>query len=342
MRSAASILAIPEDRPDKLFTKGSLAAERKALMKEWHPDLNRDPQAAAVAAHIQVLFSEAERRIESGTWVTPGQIIFDRKGGTSLQMTYRVARVVDAGTLYLGHSAMTYVMTSALTELRDHAHKRISALPFKDAKMADQMAAYLPKVWEAFDTEDSACLAMTGGRGELILADVLAHFSGKLPPVHAAWIISSLWNIAAYAQVSRLSLPGMTIDGLTIDPVKHTARLIGGWWCAVDEKATLSLVPGKVLSALPSSLFKDKIAHPRINGEIVKAIGREILGDITGARLRRDKEIPGALVDWLLRPARDSAIEDYRTWREQVLPAAFGAPRFVRLELSSTDLYKDV
>jgi hypothetical protein len=78
----------------------------------------------------------------------------------------------------------------------------------------------------------------------------------------------------------------------------------------------------------------------RTDLELVRAIGRELLGDITGVRLARDSAAPRAMIDWLRLPASDDPIEEYRTWRTQVLHDSFGARRFVELPLTQSDIYR--
>ena len=59
---------------------------------------------------------------------------------------------------------------------------------------------------------------------------------------------------------------------------------------------------------------------------------------MTGARLARDKAAPQPMLDWLRLPASGSPVRDYQAW-QQVLKASFGERRFVKLNLSTTDLY---
>ena len=71
----------------------------------------------------------------------------------------------------------------------------------------------------------------------------------------------------------------------------------------------------------------------------VQLLSRELLGDITGLRLAREKAAPPPMIDWLRQPAGTCALDDYQTWQRQVLPASFGERRFVELNLTRQDLY---
>jgi len=46
------------------------------------------------------------------------------------------------------------------------------------------------------------------------------------------------------------------------------------------------------------------------------------------------------MIDWLRLPASDDPIEEYRTWRTQVLHDSFGARRFAELPLAQSDIYR--
>ena len=82
-----------------------------------------------------------------------------------------------------------------------------------------------------------------------------------------------------------------------------------------------------------------QVAGIRTDLELIRALGRELLGDISGARLMREKAAPPPMLDWLRLPAPQSAVDDYHTWQRQVLTASFGERRFMKLDLSADDLY---
>ena len=86
-------------------------------------------------------------------------------------------------------------------------------------------------------------------------------------------------------------------------------------------------------------MLERKRGDRRTDRELIRALGRELLGDVTGVRLARAKAAPAPMLDWLRLPAGDSAIYDYQTWMNQVLKASFGERRFVTLEITTDDLY---
>jgi len=171
----------------------------------------------------------------------------------------------------------------------------------------------------------------------LRLRDVLDHF-GSLDPHHVAWIVSRLLNISCWFQYSGIAHYGLTVDNLYIQPNTHEVFVYGGWWYAHDDGAALKAVPRIVLDNTQKSLYEDKTATTEINQNLARMVGRQLCGDVTGATLLWDKNIPQPMRDFLIQPASDNAIDDYRRWRE-VLQESFGKPKFIHLDITAAQLY---
>jgi hypothetical protein len=117
--------------------------------------------------------------------------------------------------------------------------------------------------------------------------------------------------------------------------------LLGGWWYATKEALALTYIPDETLPFIPPDIIRNKRADCRVDLELIRALGREMLGDIAGANLAHDKSLPPHLVEWLLLPSSGSAIEDYKTFKREVLPNSFGPPTFVNMQLDVNQLYKE-
>jgi hypothetical protein len=116
--------------------------------------------------------------------------------------------------------------------------------------------------------------------------------------------------------------------------------VLGGWWYAAQIGERMVAAPAGTIAWAPHDLMDTGRADFRTDLDLVRAIGRELLGDITGASLARASAAPRAMIDWLRLPALDDPIEEYRTWRTQVLHDSFGARRFVELPLTQSDIYR--
>lgn len=97
--------------------------------------------------------------------------------------------------------------------------------------------------------------------------------------------------------------------------------------------------PALTVQYAPLDVMTHRRGDHRTDLESIRALGRELLGDIAGSRLARDKAAPPPMIDWLRLPASTCALDDYQTWQRRVLPASFGERRFIELDLTRQDLY---
>ena len=49
--------------------------------------------------------------------------------------------------------------------------------------------------------------------------------------------------------------------------------------------------------------------------------------------------VPKPIVNWLRLPSSGDAVKDYQIWSEKILNYAFGKRKFVKMELTSKELY---
>jgi hypothetical protein len=115
--------------------------------------------------------------------------------------------------------------------------------------------------------------------------------------------------------------------------------LLGGWWYTVPLGNRMARVqPARTLVYAPYSILKAKLADIKIDLELVRLIGRELLGDESGVKLTHNHTIPKAMVEWLRSSSSGDAIADYARWPE-ILQSSFGDRRFIKLPVNSNDIY---
>lgn len=343
---AEQILAIPPDAPERLFTGQLDAAEReyRRLAARWHPDRCTDPRANAVLAHVHTLHAEARNRLAGGTWETPGLKRFTAKDGRRYEVRYVKKHALEIGELYLGRGTMTYAVPLANADLVAQARRKLASLPYANDLMRHQIAPALPATHPAarFATHDAEVTVWRKPEDMLLLRDVLAHAGGRLDARHVAWIISSALNLACYLQYAGLAHNAISPDTYCISPARHAGMLAGGWWYACTLGQDLHALPARAVDYGPHDLLLKKKADTRTDLELIRAMGRELLGDITGMRLAREKAAPAAMLDWLRLPASNDAADEYRLWQQQILKESFGARRFVEMAVSHRDIYQGV
>lgn len=342
--SAAALLAVPGDRPERLFT-GSLDDIKKAyrqLAMTWHPDRSGDPGALAVFQHIQRLYETAAQRIGLGDWPGAGSLRLDAIDGKAYEINYLRRHRFELGSLYVAGSVAAFVVEREHADLVRHAERMIQGLRFADDRMRAQVAGLLPAYpfAGAFQTADAWVIVMKKTPRLLLLRDVFEHFHGRLDPRHVAWVVSSLLNLCCYFRHAGITHNALSLDTCFISPAAHSVTVLGGWWYAAGIGEPMVAAPASTLEWAPHGLLAGKRADVRTDLELVRAIGRELLGDIGGSRLAQDSGAPRAMIDWLRLPASGDPIDEYRTWRSRVLHDSFGARRFAELPLTQSDIYR--
>lgn len=340
MHDAATLLAIPETEPERLFgTADAVEAVFRDCAKAFHPDVCTAANAAQVFAHLAALKRAAEAKIRAGTWETPGLLTVTSATGVAHAIPYLKRAAFELGTLYISRATVHYVIAPAFRDLVANYVTVARSFRYPSDRVRGEVERYLPRVGAVIETADHDLVLEVVKTPELVrLRDLLDHAGGALDPRHAAWILSSLLNLACYFEVAGLTHNGLTADSYFISPEHHSGVLLGGWFYAAPVGAPLRALPNAVLDVAPRALVAAKTATARIDLESIRALGRELLGDRTGATLG-GPALPAALVRWVLHPASGSALADYEAW-PAVLKTSFGSRRFTKLDVTVSDIYR--
>ncbi len=339
--SAEALLAIRPSEPERLFTgdEDTAKQEFRALASLWHPDRRPDAGITAVFQHLTRLYDAAVRKLRGGIWQTPGLLVLRATDGATYQIRYRREREFELGRLFVGSEIVAYVVAKEHADLFQNALQTIDRLPCANARMAAEVGRYLPESVRHFETEDGRVLVLRKTPDLVLLRDLLDHCGGRMDARHVAWIVSSLLNLACYLDYARLAHNAILADTWFVSPPQHTGALLGGWWYAVRQGERMRAAPAATVQHAPFDVMDRRRGDIRTDLELIRALGRELLGDAPGARLAREKAAPQPMLDWLRLPAGGSALRDYQIWMNRVLKDSFGKRRFVKLDVSAEDLY---
>lgn len=340
--SAPDILAIPLDQPERLFTGNAEAAKREArkLYSMWHPDRRQDSLATEVFKRLQELFAAAEAKLAAGTWEVPGLLQVTSTTGDQFEIRYSRKLAIDVGQMYIGKTVVAFDVTKDNADLVDNAERQLAGLTYANPKMQEEFARYFPTVVKRIETANSTLLVVKKTPDLLLLQDVADHFQGKVPPRHVAWIISRLLSIACYFErQSKVAHNAIALDSVFISPQYHSATVFGGWWFTSGLGQKMIAASQRMALYAPPSVLQKKQGDSRTDIEMIKALGRELLGDVTGVRLNQDPAIPSALSTWLQLSSTQDAVSTFTEWQSRVLIDAFGPRKFVELELTHDMLY---
>jgi hypothetical protein len=336
--TSTSILKI--SNPCVLFPNDLAEAKNKfrELALEFHPDKNTE-DTNTVFAHINDLYKRAMEQIQSGVWEHPTQIIVSATDGKKYKINFLTKRSFELGQMYISDTMVAYFVEKKHSALFDNAKNTIKSFRYASDRMKEEAKRYLPELGKTFETVDGRLVMVIKKTPDLLcLRDVLAHFKA-FEPRHGAWIISTLHNFTCYLNYIGVSCNDISLDTYFISPEFHSGALLGGWWYATPVGKQLTSVPKRTYGLMPVDVKNNKTASIKTDLELIRAIGREILGDTTGLKLEK-MGIPKPIVNWLRLPSSGDAVKDYQIWSKKILDDAFGKRKFVKMELTSKDLYK--
>ncbi len=339
MHTAAALLKMTE--PGELFSEDPLRMreEFSQLAMHWHPDRNiGSEQAHEVMAYINALYATGMTLLRSGCWRKPGTIRLTSRDVRKHEIRFLREVPFELGTTFIGDSAVAYLLDEASRSEFDNAERAIRSNTFSSIEMETEISKCLPKIISLFETTDRRkCMVLEKPPGLLRLEDVRAHYGGRLPDRHVAWIMGSLYNLACYLAHSGTTHNAISADTCWISPALHYTAVLGGWWHSVPLGTRMRSVPSKTFSVMPPQVARSKESSTLTDLECIRLVGRELLGDPSGTHLDQS-DAPLPLVQWLKGAASHNAIEEYANWRT-VLTASYGERRFVELKLDRTTLY---
>ena len=341
LTSPAAVLALPLAHPERVFSgdPAALQKEWRTLAAQWHPDRHGGSADAQRAfQHLGALRDEAEARIAAGLWAAPNEIEFTAIDGRQYRLRDVRVRAFELGETYIGRSTLAYAVSKTGRDLFEAATARIAALGFASDAMRRQFSAGLPQVVATFETASRLVLVLRRDPDFVALSDLLAHLGGRLEPVHLAWVIGGLENLACYLAQQGLVHGAIGPGTVFVAPRTHQVALLGGWWYATRAGATLTALPGHAMRVLPPMILDGGRSAPAIDLELIRALGREALGDPAGSRILHDGSVPRPFARWLTHAPAATAYADYANW-ETVRDASFGKRRFVELKVSPEHIH---
>ena len=334
--TAKDILTMHE--PGLLFTGlNTLDQEYKSLAKKWHPDKHGcTKEASDVMANINILYAKAKELAASGSWFGPNNIVVTDINNKQHSISFKVKHTFELGSMYIGNNIIVYAVKKEFEDLFDNAVKVINSFKYSTKEMEEEFARCLPKILDTFQTKEILYLVVSKTPDVFLLKDILNHFSGRMDGRHVAWIINRLYNILCYTDHLGLSHNAISLDTYFISPEFHSGLLLGGWWYAVPHGAKLISVPSTTYELLPPVVKSSKVGHISTDLELIRALGRELLGDRNGTKLLSLNEATlGPIINWLRGVASSTSnkvVTDYTKW-EEVLLQVFGPRKFVKLKI---------
>ena len=333
--TAQEILRIKH--PEWIFPQDLDAMKQKHrdLAKQWHPDVCKDKDAENVFQHVSHLYEEALKRLDEGHWGFSGILRLRAKSSSrEWELRYHKKRTFELGEYYAGDTVVAYVLDEKHENLFYSGAKAIEALKYPSKKVEEECKRYLPHDCTQIPLDDGRFALVIEKTPDLLcLKDVVDHHGGNLHPTQAAWILSTLLNLSCYLWVSHLTHNDISLETYFISPEHHSGALLGGWWYANPRGHTVTQIPARTFNYLPWKVKSTKKASRLTDQELIKLVGREMLGS-------EFSKSPEALQEWLREVSNESAVEAYDRWINEVLPKSFGKRRFVKMDVNADKLYR--
>jgi hypothetical protein len=325
--------------PELLFSKDDIKNQFRALALKWHPDRCHDPRCSEVFSHINNLYNSGLEKIKKGYWNTFGLLEVQSVEGKKYNIRYKAFIPFQLGVMYVGDTVVVYKVKKEFEKLYKSFIDNISGLRYNSDKMKEEFSRYFPAITATITTADDLYIVLKKTQDVLPLSVVLKYFGGSIDPKSVAWIVSTLHNIHCFLQYNELVHNDITLDTYFISPSNHSGLLLGGWWYTAGVNKKLKGVPNGTFEKMRSKKRLEKVADRMVDGELIRSLARTLLGDEIGMKLVSKLKVPEDMSMWLRFPGSGSAVQDYKKWRNEVLPKSFGERRFTPMNINITDAY---
>ena len=332
--NGANILSIVA--PELLFSEGNkttIEKEYKELAKRYHPDISKNNDG--VFAHIGKLHQEAIKHVEQGIWEIPGIFVFKNTAGVKYQIKYKYRAPFEFGRMYGGDSILAYLIDKQYKDFYINAKRRIKNLTYASDRMRKEFERCLPTIKYEGMTEDHYVLVISKTPDVVPLRGLQLMHKKGLDPKQVAWIMSSLHNMLCYLSWAGISHLNINLDTYFVSYHYHTGLLLGGWWYCTPIQDRIEYVPRHTIKLMSSKSRETKKATHHIDTELIKSIGRELMGTYMSKKEYPELE---PMINWLLLPANKNPRKQFQSWGK-VLKQTFGLRKFVKLEASNEEIY---
>ena len=334
MLSAEQILKIPLSNPELLFPEKETKAIKaffRDLVKVWHPDVSLATEAEEVFKHINMLYKKATYKSMTDTWDSYGRETITTVGGKTYRFKYQYMFKNSFSINFVGHSRSIWRFDKCHAEHFLRAVETLKGLKFSSKRMEKGVGAYLP-TYDTYETDRYYVLAVHKTKDQVPLKALLKYYKGIIDPKHVAWMISSILNLTCYLKWAGLTHNDISIDTCFVSPEHHSISLFGGWGFACKVGDKLKAMPKRTYQLTPASVKANKLAAHIVDTQLVRALGRELLGNASGSSLYKNKDVPEVFVNWFMLPGSDDPMKDYEVWMKKILPAAYGKRRFIKMD----------
>ena len=332
---AAEILSVTKCGDLFPYGEDNVKAKYKELVKEWHPDINNNPDALNVFTKITELYDRALELLEKREWEKTNYLLISKNTGKKITLNYDTYFDFELGTCYVTKTKIVYILGNDKEKYYNNAIRRINSLRYKDNKMKDDLSRFFPKIYQTFKTANGEYVIVFDKSEDVYpLKNVFEYFGERIDDRHVAWIISRLCNLTCYLKFNGLVHNGININNCFVSPKDHSILLIGGWWYTTEEAESMIGTTKDIFSIMSVSSKGSKKSSSLTDLESVKLLGRQLLGETNCRKLSLDSSIPKPFINFLIGGSGNNPYEEFIKW-DKALEDSYGKRKFINMEIKN-------
>lgn len=303
------------------------------LIREWHPDTCKEPDAVAVTQHLTRL-----RASFSGTAAAlPPLREFTRADGGRFGLRPLSAYHDGSAEVLVCAHSVSRLFSADNADLADAALRAVSGFRFADSAMERDMRVSLPDAPKTVALAGGGVLHTFPRRPDQVPLVDLIRSKGPFRADIGAWVVSRLLHLLCWMDWAGIAHGGIAPETVLVSPARHEACLFGGWEFSAPLGNRPIALPDRTLRLFPSLTAPGTGLTAAVDAALVRETFFAVVGAPHASALLGGA-VPAPLARWATFPAGGGARADAAAWKA-ALREAFGAPKFLDMGVDALTLY---
>ena len=339
--------------PYEIFTMNpdTIEQQYEEYREAYRPQAYNNIQNFVIMQKVTTLYREAKEILEGSDTTSPyyesGTLEVHDRQGVTYTYRYRYKSDQKVATMFVTEDKIVYLV---LPEHKDYCFNFCKKV--EDVRKKTYLGSWkdvepmIPFIVESYITKEGPYVIALKKPCERIypMRELMNHFGGALKPEYVSAIIHRLYHFVAHMGLLGMTHNAITVDNLFFAPGRRTkdgeaykiedlrfVGVFGGWFFTTSSDEKIKGMPREVFEVAPEEVKRMRYSSFEVDELAIKRVGRELLGDASGADLGAT---PEPMARWLRNPrCKEDAYAEYAAW-ENTNRLAFGKRRFVDMDVS--------